>query len=197
MSRDQILSFYNVCKEMLLNANTMKEINNQIDSRGYYSKNLNKTNDQNKYLTQENLSLKNMLDVIRFNIDYITNLKFYQVVVPNKVHHNQTKKLKAIMENRKMEEGFVLDCVYTSLQKKPEYNSLLDKNCEYFFKNERKKMFLTKAGFLNKKGMVLKDPGFLNLPKRKNNRMNFLKGNDKFDFFSFYMNRHYTELFSG
>lgn len=127
----------------------------------------------NTCFTAGNLSIKNMLDIVRFNIDYITNLKYYQVVVPVNLKKNiLSNKTSCFLKHK--ENGFVLDCIPSALQKKKEYNSLFDKSCQSFYLSNKNKAFLTKAGFINKNGVVLKDPGFLNIPKNKNDRLKLM-----------------------
>ena len=109
--------------------------------------------------TAGNLLIRKMIDVVKLNIDNITNLSFYQVVVP---------KLKSKIEeikkyNRKLkqkEEKFILDCINQTSSQKKDYNPLFDKYCQSFFASKSTRNHLHQLGFINKKGIILKDPGF-------------------------------------
>ena len=109
------------------------------------------------------LSSKNMIDIIKNNIDYITDIDLFNVVVPMRNQSSKKNKLeKEIYEARKKlykkEKGFVLDCTNKNLSQKKDYNPLLDMYCQNFVFNKRNFIHLRKLGFINKNGNILKDP---------------------------------------
>ena len=116
----------------------------------------------NTCVTAGNLLVRKMIDVIKYNVDSITNLVYYQVIVPKlKSKIEDIKKYNKKIKER--ENNFVLDCVSTQSQKK-DYNPLFDKYCQSFFASKTTRNHLHQLGFINKKGVILKNPG-LRLPK--------------------------------
>ena len=83
-----------------------------------------------------NLILKNYLILLKYNIDYITDVDEYNVFVPKVkkclkeiLYKERKEELRKI---RKKEKKFILDCINASKSQKKEYNSLLDFNCTSF-----------------------------------------------------------------
>ncbi len=70
------------------------------------------------------LSIKNMLGMIKNNINYFTDIDLYNVVIP----FRKQSKIKLF----KQEKGFVLDNINAS--KKKEYNPLMDIKILYIVK---------------------------------------------------------------
>ena len=108
------------------------------------------------------LSLRNMIELTKRNINYIIDLDFYNVIVSTKKKRkNIIKKKKALLEiedNKKKENGFNLGFTNLNYKKPKEYNALLDKNCCNFLSSQITKNHLLGLGFINKKGKILKDP---------------------------------------
>ena len=127
------------------------------------------------------LSVKNMMKIIRNNIDYITDIDFYNVVVPIKKQSKRELIEKELNENRlklfKQEKGFILDCTNINSSKKKEYNPLIDIYCQNFVFSKNNFTHLKKLGFINKNGTILKDPDLfhkkkLNINTNNNNQFN-------------------------
>ena len=113
----------------------------------------------NTCVTAGNLMMRKMIDIIKYNIDNITNISVYQVVVPKlKSKIDEMKKIDRKIKEK--EDRFVLDCVNRNLSQKKDYNSLYDKYCQSFFASKTTRSHLHQFGFITKKGLVLKDPGF-------------------------------------
>ena len=108
------------------------------------------------------LSLKNMIEISKRKIDYITDLDFYNVVVTTKKKRKyqiEKKKILSQFKNiKKKEEGFNLDCTNLNKNKFEEYNALLDENCQSFLTSPFIKNHLLRQGFISRKGKILKDP---------------------------------------
>ena len=119
------------------------------------------------------LSVKNMIEIINNNIDYVTDIDLYNVTVPIKKLNKYEKIQKQILNNnkkiRRREKGFVLDCINENLSKKKDYNPLKDIYCQGFFYNQYNFKHLIKLGFINKKGKVLKDPDSIPKKSKKDN----------------------------
>jgi hypothetical protein len=119
------------------------------------------------------LSVKNMIEIINNNIDYVTDIDLYNVTVPIKKLNKYEKIQKQILNNnkkiRKREKGFVLDCINENLSKKKDYNPLKDIYCQGFFYNQYNFKHLINLGFINKKGKVLKDPDSIPKKSKKDN----------------------------
>ena len=115
------------------------------------------------------LSVKNMIEISKNKINYITDLDIYNVVVPvKKKKKDNIDKEKLLLEFKKIkrkEKGFNLDCTNLGKFKSKEYNALLDENCQSYFTNPFTQNYLRKQGFINKKGIILKDPDkIINIP---------------------------------
>ena len=108
------------------------------------------------------LCVNNMIEITKNNIDYITDLDFYNVVVSTRKKKNnkreRNKLLFEIKKNKIKENGFYLDCTNLNSNKNEEYNALYDENCQTFLTNPLTKIHLQKQGFINRKGVILKDP---------------------------------------
>ena len=110
----------------------------------------------------------------------VFNIDDYNVLVPNE---KQTPKEKIIQkfikifnEKTSKEKGFILDCTNVNESKIKNYNPLLDNNCASYLLKKDNLILLKRNGFINKNGIILKDPG--NYEKPKNNTTNkkkFLK----------------------
>ena len=113
-------------------------------------------------------SVKNMIDIVNNNIDYITDIDLYNVIVPIKKKTKIQKMQKQIqinnIINQKREKGFILDCTNENSSRKKEYNPLKDMYCQSFLYNHNNIKHLMKLGFVNKKLKVLKDPD--SIPKK-------------------------------
>ena len=102
---------------------------------------------------------------------FLFNIDDYNVLVPNE---KQTMKEKIIQQYLKIfnektskEKGFILDCTNIIESKIKNYNPLLDNNCASYLLKKDNLSLLKKNGFINKNGIILKDPG--NYEKPKNN----------------------------
>ena len=110
----------------------------------------------------------------------VFNIDDYNVLVPNE---KQTPKEKIIQkfikifnEKTSKEKGFILDCTNVNESKIKNYNPLLDNNCASYLLKKDNLILLKRNGFINKNGIILKDPG--NYEKPKNNttsKKKFLK----------------------
>ena len=130
------------------------------------------------------LSVKNMLGMIKNNINYIIDIDLYNVVVPFRKQSKRELIEKELYENQlklfKQEKGFVLDCTNINASKKKEYNPLMDIYCQNFVFSKNNFTHLKKLGFINKKGNILKDPDLIQ--NKKYNNTNYQ--NNKLDFFA-------------
>ena len=113
-------------------------------------------------------SVKNMIEIVNKNIDYVTDIDLYNVVVPIKKKTKIEKIQKIIqmnnIKNEKREKGFILDCINENSSRKKEYNPLKDMYCQSFLYNPNNIKHLMKLGFVNRKLKVLKDPD--SIPKK-------------------------------
>ena len=86
----------------------------------------------------------------------------YNVLVPNEKKGLKDKLIKLnekILEDQKCKEkGFVLDCTNLNECKIKIYNPLLDTNCASYLLKKNIFEHLKNKGFINKNGIVLKDP---------------------------------------
>ena len=100
---------------------------------------------------------------------YLFNIDEYNVLVPNEkktlkekiIQHN----LKLFQEKTSKEKGFILDCTNINGCKIKNYNPLLDNNCASYLLKKNNIDHLQKHGFINKNGIILKDPGTYDKPK--------------------------------
>ena len=124
------------------------------------------------------LMMKKSLFIFMNNIDYICDIDFFNVLVPS-TKKNNGKKIneKIIKEYEQLfskENNFILDCTNVIKCQKKEYNPLFDENCASFLLKDINMKHLKHAGFINKKGIILKDPA--NVRKKPNNPIkNFIK----------------------
>ena len=132
------------------------------------------------------LSVKNMIGIIKNNIDYITDIDLYNVVVPMKKHSKRELIEKELNDNRlklfKQEKGFVLDCTNINASKKKEYNPLIDIYCQNFVYSKNNFTHLKKLGFINKNGTILKDPDSFHKKKLSIN----INNNNQFNHIEFF-----------
>ena len=127
------------------------------------------------YLLLEKI-IKNFLKKkIIFKIDE------YNILVPNE---KKTLKEKMIKQNEKIleekkskEKGFILDCTNLNECKIKIYNPLLDNNCAGYLLKKNIFQHLKQNGFINKNGIVLKDPDKYDKSKLNslNKKKNILK----------------------
>ena len=108
------------------------------------------------YLLLEKIMKNNLKKKIVFKIDD------YNVLVPNE---KKSFKEKMIKQNEKIleeikckEKGFLLDCTNLNECKIKIYNPLLDNNCAGYLLKKNIFEHLKHKGFINKNGIVLKDP---------------------------------------
>ena len=102
----------------------------------------------------------------------------YNVLVPNEKKGLKDKLIKLnekILEDQKCKEkGFVLDCTNLNECKIKIYNPLLDTNCASYLLKKNIFEHLKNKGFINKNGIVLKDPD-----KYEKNKFNILQKKKK------------------
>ena len=111
------------------------------------------------------LLIKKCLFLFMNNIHYINDVDDFNVFVPILKNNNEKKKNEKILkENEKLfskENKFILDCTNVLKSRKKDYNPLFDENCAgYLLKNQNLK-HLRYIGFINKNGVILKDPDIL------------------------------------
>ena len=108
------------------------------------------------YLLLEKIMKNNLKKKIVFKIDD------YNVLVPNEKKSFKEKMIKQsekILEEIKCKEkGFILDCTNLNECKIKIYNPLLDNNCAGYLLKKNIFEHLKHKGFINKNGIVLKDP---------------------------------------
>ena len=102
----------------------------------------------------------------------------YNVLVPNEKKGLKDKLIKLnekILEDQKCKEkGFVLDCTNLNECKIKIYNPLLDTNCASYLLKKNIFKHLKNKGFINKNGIVLKDPD-----KYEKNKFNIVQKKKK------------------
>ena len=113
------------------------------------------------------LSVKNMIEMLKNNIDYITDIDLFNVIVPFKKKISKREKLEneIIQIKKKLlqkEKGFILDCTNLNNNKKKEYNPLLDVYCQRFVFSKNNFNYLRKLGFINKNGNIINEPDLKN-----------------------------------
>ena len=113
---------------------------------------------------------------------YLFNIDEYNVLVPNEKKTLKEKimqhNLKIFQERESKENGFILDCTNVIGCKIKNYNPLLDDNCASYLLKKNNFSHLQKIGFINKNGIILKDPGTYEKQKTKSitiNRRRILK----------------------
>ena len=126
------------------------------------------------------LLIKKNIRLFMKNIDYINDIDKYNVLVPSirksKKNRLNEKIIKKHEELLHKENKFILDCTNPIKSQKKEYNPLYDENCaSYLFKNQNMK-HLKEVGFINKNGVILKDPDIIRTTdKNKNFIKNMIK----------------------
>ena len=117
------------------------------------------------------LLIKKCLFLYLNNNQCLNDVDEYNVFVPKLKKYNEKKIKEKILENEKLfskENKFILDCTNILKSRKKDYNPLFDENCaSYLLKNQNLK-HLKYIGFINKKGIILKDPDILG-KKEENN----------------------------
>ena len=126
------------------------------------------------------LLIKKNIRLFMKNIDYINDLDKYNVLVPS-IRKNKKLRIneKIIKEHEELlhkENKFILDCTNLIKSQKKDYNPLYDENCaSYLLKNQNMK-HLKEVGFINKNGVILKDPDIIRTTdKNKNLIKNMIK----------------------
>ena len=108
------------------------------------------------YLLLEKIMKNNLKKKIVFKIDD------YNVLVPNEKKSFKEKMIKQnekiLEEIKSKEKGFILDCTNLNECKIKIYNPLLDNNCAGYLLKKNIFEHLKHKGFINKNGIVLKDP---------------------------------------
>jgi hypothetical protein len=109
-----------------------------------------------------NLLIKKTIPYFMKNIDQIRNINQFNILVPSmkkNIRIKSLEKLRKKCENLISKENkFILDCTNVIKCQKKEYNSLLDKNCVNYLLNKQNIKHFKEVGFINKNGMILKDP---------------------------------------
>ena len=161
-------------------AGFLSRLINNIDSSG-------KVNSYEECFIAGNLLLKNYLILLKNNIDYITDVDEYNVVVPKikkslkeRLYKERKEELRKI---RKKEQKFILDCINTSKSQKKNYNSLLDANCSSYLTKKIILNHLTKNNFINQEGKVLRDPSN---SRQKNILNKFINKINKHNYYNLY-----------
>ena len=148
------------------------------------------------------LSIKNMIEMLKNKIDYITDIDLFNVIVPYK----KKKSKREILENEilqiqkklfQKEKGFILDCTNLNNNKKKEYNPLLDMYCQRFVFSKNNFNHLRKLGFINKNGKIINEPDLKNkksiLTKINLNDNNLYKTNSNFFSKKFSINKNNSD----
>ena len=138
---------------------------NSIFIGGFLSRLFNKKSFKTSFIAG-NDSVKKVIDLIKYDIDFPNNNEFFEVLVKR----TSPIKSKKEIENLKKEKNFILDCTNILTSKKKDYNALYDINCLSYFSNYENRKILLKQGFINKKGYILGEPEnnvFSNLIKNK------------------------------
>ena len=120
------------------------------------------------YLTGHTI-LKRLLDLVKREIPFPDNSKFYIV----KISNNEVNEYVKNEINNKKENKFVLDCTNLEKSKLKNYVPLFDYNLHEFFENKSIQRELANKGFINSKGFVNYDPYYrkgMGVPKKKNMR---------------------------
>ena len=119
------------------------------------------------------LLIKKNLYLLMNNIDYINDIDQFNVLVPN-IKGSKLRKLnqKIIREYENLlskENKFILDCTNVLKSRKKDYNPLLDQNCANYLLKDHNIKHLKEVGFINKKGIILKDPDSGRKKEKKRN----------------------------
>ena len=111
------------------------------------------------------LLIKKNIRLFMKNIDYISDIDKYNVLVPS------VKKSKKMRQNEKIikehedllskENKFILDCTNLLKSQKKDYNPLYDENCASYLLKDQNIKHLKDVGFINKNGIILKDPDII------------------------------------
>jgi hypothetical protein len=108
------------------------------------------------------LIVKNNIHLFMKKIDYINDIDQYNVLVPSFKKNIKRKIIEKIMreyeELLSKENKFILDCTNVLKSKKKEYNPLYDENCASYLLQYQNMKHLKDVGFINKNGVILKDP---------------------------------------
>jgi hypothetical protein len=108
------------------------------------------------------LIVKNNIYLFMKKIDYINDIDQYNVLVPSFKKSIKMKIIEKIMreyeELLSKENKFILDCTNVLKSKKKEYNPLYDENCASYLLQYQNMKHLKDVGFINKNGVILKDP---------------------------------------
>ena len=103
--------------------------------------------------------LKKVLKFLKYkkeNNYFPNNNNYYEISVKKSLNHSYSQEE---FKNLMLEHQFVLDgnnkC---EMNKRKEYNSLYDDNCNSYFEKIKNKNFLIKQGFIDKKGQIIINP---------------------------------------
>ena len=108
------------------------------------------------------LIIKNNIYLFMNKIDYINDIDQYNVLVPSIKKSIKRKIIEKIMKEYEellsKENKFILDCTNVIKSKKKDYNPLYDENCASYLLQNQNMKHLKDAGFINRNGVILKDP---------------------------------------
>lgn len=129
----------------------------------------------NTCFTAGSESVKRILELLRFQIDYPLDNNYYIIRIKKHGHDKNSQAIKEKQEEDlikiRKEKHFVLDCVNKETSSMKTYNPLYDQNLQSFFSSLTIRSHLKKLGFINRKGNVLQDPDFKKLGIIKNKKL--------------------------
>lgn len=129
----------------------------------------------NTCFTAGSESVKRILELLRFQIDYPLDNNYYIIRIKKHRHDKNSQAIKEKQEEDlikiRKEKHFVLDCVNKETSSMKTYNPLYDQNLQSFFSSLTIRSHLKKLGFINRKGNVLQDPDFKKLGIIKNKKL--------------------------
>ena len=140
------------------------------------------------------LLVKNNIYLFMNKIDYINDIDQYNVLVPSikkSIKRKIIEKMKKEYEKLLSKENkFILDCTNIIKSKKKDYNPLYDENCaSYLLKNQNMK-HLKNVGFINKDGVILKDPDITRHKFKRKNSIRALIKNSILKENNFFLRNH-------
>jgi hypothetical protein len=126
------------------------------------------------------LLIKKNIRLFMKNIDYINDIDKYNVLVPSIRKNKKTRLNEKIIKKHEelldKENKFILDCTNLIKSQKKDYNPLYDENCASYLLNNQNMKHLKEVGFINKNGVILKDPDIVRTTdKNKNFIKNMIK----------------------
>ena len=121
------------------------------------------------------LLTKKCLYLFMNNIEYINNIDEFNVLVPKDRKNMKRKKNEKMFKDYEnltsKENKFILDCTNIEKCKVKEYNPLFDKNCASYLLKEQNIKHLRQIGFINKNGVILKDPDIIRKKEKNKNKL--------------------------